>query len=157
TGAILSVYRVTKDWAEMEATWKAYKSGNNWDTEGGDYTTEGGSSSTVPANLKQWMIWDVTAIVKAWIEGGKPNYGFIIKLEQEEKYVHFGFNSKDNEATNLRPILEVDYSPPTPTPRPVGGVLVPANKLAILTPYLALLALIGAITIISVTLRRRVT
>jgi hypothetical protein len=35
---------------------------------------------------------------------------------------------------------------------PVGGIITPANKLAILTPYLALVALIGAV--ISIVIRR---
>lgn len=35
---------------------------------------------------------------------------------------------------------------------PVGGIITPANKLAILTPYLALVALIGAV--ISIAIRR---
>ena len=46
---------------------------------------------------------------------------------------------------------------PTPTPRPVGGVLVPMNKLAILAPYLALIGLAGAVTVVTVTLRKRST
>ncbi|MEM3596455.1 MAG: DNRLRE domain-containing protein, partial [Candidatus Bathyarchaeia archaeon] len=84
-GRTFNAYRVTKDWVEYQATWNDYSAGHPWTNPGGDYTTEGGSSSTVPATIGQWMVWDVTAIVKAWIEGGKPNYGFIIKLEQEEK------------------------------------------------------------------------
>ena len=42
-----------------------------------------------------------------------------------------------------------------PPPAPVGGVLVPVNKLTILAPYLALVALFGAITVAVVVQRRR--
>ncbi|MBS7629245.1 DNRLRE domain-containing protein, partial [Candidatus Bathyarchaeota archaeon] len=126
-GRTCNAYRVTKDWVEMQATWNSYKSGSNWDTAGGDYTTDGGSSSTVPANVHQWMIWDVTSIVKAWIEGGQPNYGFIITEDKSAPYMA-DFYSKEFTQSNLRPILKVDWSTPTPTPRPVGGVLVPVNK-----------------------------
>jgi len=45
--------------------------------------------------------------------------------------------------------------PPTPTPTPVGGVLVPVNKLVLLSPYLALLGLVGAVTVAVVVQRRR--
>jgi len=42
-----------------------------------------------------------------------------------------------------------------PTARPVGGFLVPTNKLTILAPYLALLGLFGAVTIAVAATRRR--
>ena len=42
-----------------------------------------------------------------------------------------------------------------PTPRPVGGMLTPVNKLTILAPYLALLGLVGVVTVAVVTKRRR--
>jgi len=38
---------------------------------------------------------------------------------------------------------------------PVGGVFTPVNKLAILAPYLALIGLLGAVTVAVVTKRRR--
>jgi len=40
-------------------------------------------------------------------------------------------------------------------PAPVGGILVPVNKLAVLAPYLGLLGLVGAVAAVAVTLRRR--
>jgi len=42
-----------------------------------------------------------------------------------------------------------------PTARPVGGILTPVNKLDILAPYLALLGLVGAVTVAVATTRRR--
>jgi len=41
-----------------------------------------------------------------------------------------------------------------PAPRPVGGVLVPVNKLSILAPYLALVGLVGAVAAIGLRRRR---
>jgi len=41
-----------------------------------------------------------------------------------------------------------------PEPAPVGGAVMPANKLEILAPYLALTALAGAVTA-TVALRRK--
>jgi len=42
-----------------------------------------------------------------------------------------------------------------PTPRPVGGVLTPVNKLTILAPYLALIGLVGSVTAAAVMKKRR--
>jgi hypothetical protein len=41
-----------------------------------------------------------------------------------------------------------------PPPRPVGGILTPANKLSILSPYLALIGL-AAVVAVAVKKRRR--
>jgi len=44
-----------------------------------------------------------------------------------------------------------------PTARPVGGILVPVNKLTVLAPYLALLGLVGVVTVaVAATGRRKV-
>jgi len=43
------------------------------------------------------------------------------------------------------------------TPTPVGGYMVPVNKLAILSPYIALIGLVGAVTVAVATKRRRKT
>jgi len=40
-------------------------------------------------------------------------------------------------------------------PRPVGGVLVPAEKLTVLAPYLALIGLVGAVTAAVIVKKRR--
>jgi len=44
---------------------------------------------------------------------------------------------------------------PAPAPAPVGGVLISVNKLDLLTPYLALIGLVGAVTIAVAARRRR--
>ncbi len=43
----------------------------------------------------------------------------------------------------------------TPEPPPVGGVVTPTNKLAILTPYIALAGLIAAVSAVYVVKRRK--
>ena len=44
-----------------------------------------------------------------------------------------------------------------PVSRPVGGFVIPVNKLTILAPYLAIVGLIGAVTVAFATTRRRKT
>lgn len=43
---------------------------------------------------------------------------------------------------------------PTPTPKPVGGVVTPVNKLEVLAPYLALAGLIVAVSAVVIVRRR---
>jgi len=47
------------------------------------------------------------------------------------------------------------FTAPSPAPTPVGGIAIPVNKLAILAPYLALIGLVGAVTVAVATTRRR--
>lgn len=107
------------------------------------------------------MTWDVTAIVKAWIEGGQPNYGFLIRDPNDGVSgtdVYVSFCSKEySDDPSKQPILEVDWSTPspTPTPRPAGGIVMSTNKFEILTPYLALAGLVVAIVSAVVVVRRR--
>ncbi|MDQ4124525.1 MAG: DNRLRE domain-containing protein [Actinomycetota bacterium] len=42
------------------------------------------SSFTLPAGApSQWMNWDAAAIVKSWLSGTSPNYGFLLKKSDE--------------------------------------------------------------------------
>jgi hypothetical protein len=121
------------------------------------------------------MKWDVKSIVKEWIEGGQPNYGFIIRDPNEDENpldTAISLYSKEYLLDpDLRPILEVEWSPPTtrtittittpmtmtasppkPSSNPVGGALMPVNKLAILSPYTAL---IGLAAVVAVAFKKR--
>ena len=152
SGRTYNSYRVTKDWIEAEATWNSYMTGSLWDTAGGDYTTSGGASANVPASPGQDMVWDVTNIVKAWIEDGQPNYGFLLKDSGEialAEGVGAYFYSKESTVGDS-PRLKVDWT----TPEPVGGLVMPTNKLEILTPYLALAGLVAVVSAVAVVKRR---
>jgi hypothetical protein len=119
-GRTLWAYRVTQSWTEGDGTtnsgvsWARYDGTNSWATPGGDYTTNGGASSTVPSSYG-WMTWTVTDIVKAWVEDSEANCGFLIKDGTEDTagqgwYLTY-FYSSEFENTELQPILEIDYTP----------------------------------------------
>ena len=67
------------------------------------------------------------------------------------------------EGTYLPPVLITAWallsleeaSPNHPPPAPVGGTLIPVNKLALLAPYLALLGVIATVALRSSKLRNR--
>jgi len=111
-GETLTVYQVTEDWAEMEATWNdrfTSPSTQSWTNPGGTWTVIGATSVTIPSDpVGYWIEWTVTDIVKAWIENGEPNYGFIIVSDSEKDWsICFISRTGSNN-----PILEVDYTPP---------------------------------------------
>jgi hypothetical protein len=139
-GRIYWAYRVSQSWHEGLATWNTYDGSNPWTTPGSDYTTTGGASAVVPSTLDTWMTWDVTDIVKAWIENGQSNDGFVVRDGNETgtAIIQALFNSR--EASSNRPILEVSYTPY------VGGDIIAVNTLSLLTPWIvAVVILTGTV------------
>lgn len=114
-GRTLWANRLTQSWTEMGVTWSRYDGTNLWSNPGGDYDLGDSASATVPSSFG-WMTWTVTDIVKAWVEDSEPNYGFLIKEEAEgavsASYMAY-FYSREYEETELQPILEIEYTPPS--------------------------------------------
>ena len=78
--------------------------------------------------------------------GGHDCYGFRIDGGELQPGTSYTF-------TNVQAPHTIQYvwggpDPPRESSHPVGGVLVPANKLAILSPYLALVGLVGAVIVV---------
>jgi hypothetical protein len=121
----LTVYRVTEDWNEGDdtdgATWnEAFHDASDhpgsctpWtgtipSGSGGTWTTTG--SVTQAAVSSGWISWEVTDIVKAWIESGEDNFGFIVKLADESGTNYWQqFASSTYYDIESRPVLEIDY------------------------------------------------
>jgi len=144
-------YPVKKDWLELESSWVNAKTGIPWGAEGGDYNTGISASTSVGSSgVDEWFSWDVTNIVSYWITDGNPNYGFLIKHPTDSGY-YIVFHSKEHPDTSA-PYLEIEYSI-----HPVGGIYAPTDKLSVLTPYIALVGLIGAISSIFVIVKKRRT
>jgi len=161
TGRPYNVLRVTESWVEGTANGAPETGSCDWfDREHGtlSWTNAGGTSSSehfafapVPPVLPGLMTWTVTDIVKDWIEGGKANYGFLITDGGPGPPGGATDFASSESPDAPKPLLEIDYS----LPRPVGGYLVPVNKLTLLAPYLALVGLVGVVTVAVAATRRR--
>jgi hypothetical protein len=165
-GRTYTANRVTTDWVEGTcvspcspstggATWNTVDGTTNWGTPGGDFTVTGAASSTVAdiTSAPVYMTWDVTTIVKAWIEGGQPNYGFLIKDLNEGSIYGAVFASRE-QGSNM-PILTVDYAAPVHPFTPVGGIVVPVDTIAVLAPWMAVIGLVGCISTVVVVAKKR--
>jgi hypothetical protein len=162
-GRTYNAYRVTEDWVEGDgppgtkgATWNDADKfvPDPWAIPGGVWTSEDVASSIVPPATGQWMSWDVTGIVKDWIENGHSNYGFII-LDPNDGVsstdASARFYSREFTTAGLRPVLKIDWLPSAP----VGGILAPIDKLYLLTPYITLAGLVLAVSTVYVIKRRK--
>jgi len=112
SGRTYWAYRVTQSWTEGGVTWNKHDGTNNWATQGGDYTTTDGDSATVPGSSDSWMMWNATAIVKAWIEDDEPNYGFLIRDGDETgATTYFAyFRTREFTDPDLHPILTINHT-----------------------------------------------
>jgi len=68
------------------------------------------ASTVIPyAMEKGWIEWDVTEAVRKWVNGEVENQGLFIKPMSN----YANFYSSDYEDASLRPILEINYTPPS--------------------------------------------
>ena len=104
------IYRLTRSWGESTANW------NNQPTY---YAT-----SYAKAKVFQigFVWWDMKKLVQEWVSGTYPNYGFILKRDNEGGGSWPHLASSDYGTANSRPKLIVDYSPTGFAPSSIGSV-----------------------------------
>jgi hypothetical protein len=131
----IALHRLTRRWTEGTgwnlwpgsgyvpdgATWILAGPGTPWTTPGGDYDTAVVGQTTLPAAMENgWVSIDATAAVRAWVEGGAPNHGLLLRAQSGDFTYHY-YHSRDHAAPNLRPRLVIHYTTggaatPTATP-----------------------------------------
>jgi len=61
-----------------------------------------------------WKSWNITSLVRDWVAGTKPNYGFYVIVPGNNVDTFRTFYSREFSDSNYRPKLIVDYTPPPP-------------------------------------------
>jgi len=133
-GRTYEVHSLTNAWMEMGSTWQARDNYDQpdpvyWDSYhagipayqpgGGDFAATAYASAQVPADVNEWMTWDVTVLVKEWVDGTSDNFGLLIKDGDEIESDPGGgtvsynarFRSREYADSAFRPFLEVTYVP----------------------------------------------
>jgi hypothetical protein len=120
----IPLHHVTREWVEGTgldfwpgpgyvadgATWMEASPGVPWTNPGGDYDPTAVGQTTIPAGTgSQWIRWDATGAVEAWVEGGQPNYGLLLRPLSGD-YVGHRFHSRQGDTPNLRPRLVITYT-----------------------------------------------
>ena len=104
------IYRVTASWQEMVVTW------NN---QPAHYAT---AYAKVYVPTTGSYKWDVKKLVDEWVQGTYPNYGFILKRDNEELASWPYFCSSDHATASWHPKITVDYNPVGIAPTSFGKV-----------------------------------
>ena len=109
-------YRLTRtDWVEIESCWDYYKGTTVWTAAGGDYTTDDGASTAVPASYG-WMSWNVLAQTQ-YAQTNSITVEFLVRDGTEDNATIYGakFYSKDyTDDPTLCPKLVIEYTTVTP-------------------------------------------
>ncbi|HNQ77111.1 MAG TPA: DNRLRE domain-containing protein [Acidobacteriota bacterium] len=104
TGLTLNVHKITGSWTEAGVTW----------TNQPSFTSTANASITGGTSTG-WKIWNIASLVQDWVDGTSDNYGLIVKgsVENDKTALTYIFASKENGTSGNRPILRINYTPPT--------------------------------------------
>lgn len=116
----LSVYRLLRDWNELQATWLLASTGVSWGTSGARststdiYATPLGSRSFTTTEALGFKDFTLTAAeIKKMIDGTYSNYGFnVISSSESNSNMEWGFASATYATASYRPKFVIDYTPP---------------------------------------------
>jgi hypothetical protein len=113
------MYRILRDWIEIEATWNQWKNGNAWTTAGcgsngndADLTNVWATCSmgTADSGTKNF-VFSATGLAELtkMVFGTYTNYGWLIKADTEANDA-YEFCSSSNATSGNRPLLTIEYA-----------------------------------------------
>lgn len=103
-GGLKEVCRIVKDWDASSVTWLF-----PWDNEGGDFDEEVIASNTNDQK-ETWEDFEVTELVKCYIDSPDSNYGFLVTFP-DDPTIDFGSVAYSSEYSDIsrRPKLTIYY------------------------------------------------
>src|SRR5207249_771733 len=86
-----------------------------WTTPGGDLVATASASTSVGGvGRYQWAGAGLTADVQQWLNNPATNSGWILTGNETTGDTAKQFDTKDNRTATNRPVLTVDFNPPSP-------------------------------------------
>ncbi|MCP2249652.1 RHS repeat-associated core domain-containing protein [Lentzea aerocolonigenes] len=112
SGAIFDGHPLTKSFVENQVTWNRASTATAWTAPGGDIGAAGDNVSGI-TNDPNRHIWDLTAAAQGWVDNPATNYGYEVKLRDENGPTQrVLFLSDEAAEPHLRPKLTVTYTQP---------------------------------------------
>ncbi len=110
---VLTILALNGTFEEMEATWNRAAIADLWTVPGGDYNAVPFCGGTV-TNLPGWYGFDVSKLVRHWVQGDITNDGLIVvPVERPVDATKQFVSSDETSAIELRPRLALNYSIPS--------------------------------------------
>ncbi len=100
----VDIHRVLTDWDELSVTYESFHAGGalNYDA-----TVAASFDGTLVNTPDTWVTADVTDLVRSWMDGSVPNYGFLMRKDANSPRTVF--YSREGDAP---PSLEMVFSTP---------------------------------------------
>jgi len=135
-----TLHRLTTDWgegasnsgspggtgapsAEGDATWiHRFYDTETWSTAGGDF--DPAASATTMVGGTGTYVWSgpgMVADVQNWVNQPATNRGWILLGNESTTTTAKRFDSRENANQSVRPLLEIDFTPPTPPAVPAAS------------------------------------
>lgn len=89
------------------ATWNSWDGSSNWSRSGGDYETGLLAGSDITLATGDWESWEITALVRGWVNGDFPNRGLLLRGSDN---LDVNFASKEDPDPALRPKLSITFA-----------------------------------------------
>jgi hypothetical protein len=113
----ISLYRLLKNWVELEATWNIYSTGNSWDTAGALASTDRSSTLSASASVdgtldvyKNFTGAQLTTDVQNKVSGVNSNFGWHGERTDGGANSQFKKFRASDGADGERPKLSVTYT-----------------------------------------------
>jgi hypothetical protein len=118
----LNIFKVTRPWDPKLVTWNRATATEAWGQPGAR-DVERDRSSRVYAHAvskaeRNWIEFDVTALVQEWVSAPQTNYGLLMVGEGSVS-MQINLASSSWSVMDFRPQLEVEYVPLAPTATPL--------------------------------------
>jgi len=129
----IACHRLTAAWVEAQVTWNNRQTGTPWGTAGGDFASPALITVSSPDNPSGWGTdyFDITQLLKDWLNGTYPNSGIILKCETESGSINtWSYYETDDQASDTyKPALVVDYVAPPTAPSGLSAAPNGANRI----------------------------
>ncbi|HUT14786.1 MAG TPA: DNRLRE domain-containing protein [Anaerolineae bacterium] len=122
----VGVYHISRTNVISEVTWNEASDGHPWGMAGCEDATSDRrlwpEDTRLVNGILQWSDWDVSGVVREWVNDGLANSGLLIRAEKSWDNDSFRFDSSESAAADRRPRLVVRYqgAPPIHTPTPTA-------------------------------------
>jgi hypothetical protein len=96
-----TVYRISNSWASSSVTW------NSRPSFGESY-----GSASIPSRTWTWYSFDVTNLVRGWVNGSFTNYGLMVRGPESSgnDSAQLGFATLNFSGTSYDPYLQITYT-----------------------------------------------
>ena len=120
----MDAFAINRDVNLAQATWNQAQTGSSWGVAGCNHVPtdrQGLAESSIVLTLPDtWYEFDLTALVRRWLDGSMANNGVLLRATDPLSTHSFQFASAENGNAALRPRLIISFDLPTATPTEIG-------------------------------------